>query len=113
MPTGVVYHTSFAGTFDLAGINRNGKLAYLSLVEGDGIDMRNDTGLWGGTPGFENLLLREGQRLLFDDRELCTVSNAADQSGLPEGVVRREATVAAGEESGFYRISVSVVPPAQ
>ncbi len=44
---------------------------------------------------------------------LGTASNAADQSGLPEGVVRREATVTTDAQSAFYRISVRVLPPPQ
>jgi len=63
MPMGVVYHTTFSTTFDLAGINRNGKVAYIAKVEGTGVTHLNQEGLWGGTPGFENLLLRLGQAI--------------------------------------------------
>jgi len=57
---------------------------------------------------FEEACLPDGPRAVLE-----TVSNATDQSGLPEGVVRREATVTTDAQSAFYRISMRVVPPPQ
>lgn len=61
LPVGVLHHTSLSSTFDLAGVNGRGNVAYISLIEGPGITLANNTALWAGSPGFENLLLQTGQ----------------------------------------------------
>ena len=72
-PTGVVYSTSFAATFSLAGLNDNGALAFMTQVEGPGIGLANDQGLWGGTPGFETLLLQREDAIDLGDAQLHQV----------------------------------------
>ena len=60
MPPGVIYSTAFAAVFDLAGLNAQGNALFKTIVEGSGIGLLNDEGLWGGVPGFESLLLQRG-----------------------------------------------------
>jgi len=58
---GVIHHHSLSSTFDLAGLNAKGNVVYMSLLEGPGIGSSNNNALWGGTPGFEDVLLQKGQ----------------------------------------------------
>lgn len=83
LPAGVVFSTAFAGTFDLAGINRQGHIAFISHIEGPGVETDSDQALWAGQPGFESLLIRRADILNLGDgkaRKVFTF-DMVDQKG--------------------------------
>ncbi len=83
LPAGIMFSTAFAGTFDLAGINRQGHIAYISHLEGAGVTIDTDQALWAGQPGFESLLIRRGDWLNLGDgqnRKVFTF-DMVDQKG--------------------------------
>ena len=56
LPGGIVY----AGTSRTPSIASGGQVAFLSRVDGDGIDESNDRAIWAGTPGALSLVARLG-----------------------------------------------------
>jgi len=69
LSTGTVYSTSYAATFDLVGLNADGKIAFQTLLEGEGITLGNNQGLWAGVPNFESLLLQRADSIDLGDGE--------------------------------------------
>jgi hypothetical protein len=90
MSTGVVYSTLYASTFSLGGLNANGAAVFMSKVEGTGIGLSNDEGLWGGLPGFESLLMQRQDPINLGDALLHQIftMNIADISGGQDGRAR-------------------------
>jgi hypothetical protein len=66
---GVVYSTSTGATFALAGLNAHGEAVFKTGVEGPGIGLPNNEGVWGGQPEFLSLLAQREDAVDLGDGE--------------------------------------------
>ena len=80
---GVVYSTTFGATFSLAGLNENGETVFKTAIEGTGIGLSNNEGMWGGAPGFTSLLVQRETRIDLGDGATHEIHmiNIVDASG--------------------------------
>ncbi|HSA02157.1 MAG TPA: hypothetical protein P5055_15605 [Candidatus Paceibacterota bacterium] len=74
-----VYYQSFTAL----RLDEDGRIAYISHIEGTGVTIDTDQALWAGQPGFESLLIRRGDWLNLGDgqnRKVFTF-DIVDQKG--------------------------------
>lgn len=82
LAAGVVYSTVFGATFSLGGLNANGEAVFKTKIEGTGIGLSNDEGIWGGAAGFTSLLLqRDDPVVLGTVTNQVHMINIVDASG--------------------------------